>query len=97
MEYIKCFLIVSTIIGSKFLIILIAYLTVEFSHISYWWLFLIVPLFLFLTNYIIGFKKVICPICKETKRGNKFDMVFIDMGPCLEACWHYKCINNHVF
>ena len=86
-------LLVILLIFVKMMVIVIATLPLFAFNISMWWAFATIPAVLFSTNMVAGyFTFLTCPKCGNRNRAISYQTVFVDRGPCMEACIDHKCM-----
>ena len=91
-DFIKQFGFVLLIIVTKIVIISSVVYSEIFLGVNLWWSIIAIPMAFVVVNVICMYTiSVTCPKCHRTELSAHYGSVFIDNGPMLEVCYHYKC------
>ena len=81
------------LIAMKMVVIVAATMPLFLFNISLWWSFATIPAVLLVINLVSGYFIFLkCPKCGNRRRAISYRKVFVDRGPCMEACIDRKCM-----
>ena len=81
------------LVAMKIAVIVFATMPLFLLNISLWWSFATIPAVLLAINLVSGYFIFLkCPKCGNRGRAISYKTVFVDRGPCMEACIDYKCM-----